>query len=827
MGKYSDMVFNDDDIAQQGNYGLRNDGTKKGNGFFGELPMQDGSGKVATELSIGVNLDGQEIEIPSLVPSLSEDEKQYLLKGGKPTKVIVDKAVKSARERMKQGENPFFGSPAPTAESVTSEYKKLVKLHGTTVANYMMFKEHPELTKGQEPKKSWSDMVLNDSDVQQEYTPTGAIDTRTAKPVMQWTPDTTDQAGFGALFKSGWVDSPKAKIQIFAASRFPNLPKAEREAKYKEYDGGIVFLGDDGKYHREVHTDLLSKLRGGVGESIAALPEGVMGAVGAAGGPLTAAIGAAGGEGIRKTVGALAFGEDQDTLGNLTDMAKSGALALGGEAAGRVLTGAVNTAKLRSGGTIKHAVAQDIRRGIISPEDHAKAEFIKTLAETHGVDLAPHQLYNKEGMTNIWKYLRRHPQTSDGVQKFEEKLASQIERAAANYADTLAPEKDIAAVGSDLRGVSKDIVKAPAKSRTAAVGPMYDKAFKDTPTVDISGALSEIDELIKQAPDNSSAIPVFERVKNFFVDKDGNPITELEKINWAKKDVDEYLKDFGNPEISSLAKEKLDTIRQIKEKIIESVDSQSPEYAKARKTYELLTPRVQQVKDSVVGRISRLEGDTNLYSASSQLFNSKMSPKLVAEAKSMVTARNPEMWDQAIAAHFRDTWANLQETESGDLVNAAGKMHKQLFGSPMRREKMKAAMSPEQFQNFEGLMTVFERAAKGAGKESMTAPFQAIDAQLSKSIMTTGEQLAQKPVLTVAREKIFDTWNDITLNGNQQRLFEAMVDSQATRQIQKMKRMSPGSEKLTRSLSVFTAWLFDRSLKADLLKGQEQQGQPQ
>jgi len=86
-------------------YGVRADGTQKGKGFWGEL--QGAEGKPSTELSIGVNFDGKETEIPTLVPTLTQQEIDYLLGGGKPTLEIVDKAVEHARQRIFQGKSPF------------------------------------------------------------------------------------------------------------------------------------------------------------------------------------------------------------------------------------------------------------------------------------------------------------------------------------------------------------------------------------------------------------------------------------------------------------------------------------------------------------------------------------------------------------------------------------------------------------------------------------------------------------------------------------------------------------------------------------------------
>ena len=78
---------------------------KKGLGYFGKLPNKMGG--YSTELSIGVNINGKEAEIPSLVPTLTKEEKDYLLSGNKPTKVIVDKAVKWAKFRINKGKSPF------------------------------------------------------------------------------------------------------------------------------------------------------------------------------------------------------------------------------------------------------------------------------------------------------------------------------------------------------------------------------------------------------------------------------------------------------------------------------------------------------------------------------------------------------------------------------------------------------------------------------------------------------------------------------------------------------------------------------------------------
>ena len=84
------------------NYGMRQDGTPKGSGYFGELSRPDGN--ISTELSIGV--DNQ--DIPLLNPLLTHPEQQYLLQGNDPTPEIINKAIQHARERRRLGKPAFY-----------------------------------------------------------------------------------------------------------------------------------------------------------------------------------------------------------------------------------------------------------------------------------------------------------------------------------------------------------------------------------------------------------------------------------------------------------------------------------------------------------------------------------------------------------------------------------------------------------------------------------------------------------------------------------------------------------------------------------------------
>jgi hypothetical protein len=89
---------------------------------------------VSTELSIGINLDGKETEVPSLVPTLSQAEIDHLLGGGEPTQAIIQKAADYARSRLAEGKSPF----ASDDESPASEWDVVDESgpHDALIAQY-------------------------------------------------------------------------------------------------------------------------------------------------------------------------------------------------------------------------------------------------------------------------------------------------------------------------------------------------------------------------------------------------------------------------------------------------------------------------------------------------------------------------------------------------------------------------------------------------------------------------------------------------------------------------------------------------------------------
>lgn len=85
-------------------------GPNKGLGYFG--PLKNVSGQTQSEFSIDEEINGKNVSMPTLVPTLTKAQVQTLLslKEGQPIpQDIVAKAVAYAKQRIAQGKSPFAG----------------------------------------------------------------------------------------------------------------------------------------------------------------------------------------------------------------------------------------------------------------------------------------------------------------------------------------------------------------------------------------------------------------------------------------------------------------------------------------------------------------------------------------------------------------------------------------------------------------------------------------------------------------------------------------------------------------------------------------------
>jgi hypothetical protein len=118
-------------------YGPREDGTRKGFGYFG--PLLGPGGDHVSELSASASVDGRDLLFPLLVPTLNFDQLMNLMNGGGADHATFSKALNHARGRMGQGRSvwaepgevyplpsPFAPPPAPGPVQFLMDFGRFV-----------------------------------------------------------------------------------------------------------------------------------------------------------------------------------------------------------------------------------------------------------------------------------------------------------------------------------------------------------------------------------------------------------------------------------------------------------------------------------------------------------------------------------------------------------------------------------------------------------------------------------------------------------------------------------------------------------------------------
>ena len=655
---------------------------------------------------------------------------------------------------------------------------------------------------------------------------TSPVSTITGKPIEEYVPGEEPSANMWTLIKAGMVDDPEIQKKIYAEAR--GIPVN----RYRVFNGEIIFRDEKGNWQREtgeLPADLVKRFL----TQTASHPSVSLGTLGAIAGAPGAVAGAIGGAGIRKGIGALAFGEEQTTAGNLLNLSIEGLLAAAGEGLGKVIGRIFARLKPGAHGPMKYA-GREIAEGLLTREDHAKAEAIRAIAKRYDIELAPHQLYDKEGMTNIWSYLRKHPATADNIRTFEDALSDQSDKAIQTFIKELGGYEETPFVlGKKLQEAATNSIKSAKEVRRVAASPHYQKAFTDAPDVDIKPVIEYIDTELATAKGEirtqlNRAKKILEKPDLPKVIGEGeeailNYDTSLQGLHGSKIEFDRIIENARQDSLGNTVKRQY---QKIKDLLIEQMDGASPEYAAARRSFKELSEPVEKLKQSVIGELDRLTKEGTIAKAPHKLLDLASMP----DAQLLRTARksfDEKLWKRTVGSYIRDVYEGLKVTEEGKVVNAVGKLHKRFFGSQKQREIMRAALDPQQYKAFEDLMTIFQRAAIGTRQQSMTAPYQAIAREFGEipgsAIYRWGMFPRQQ-----ATSFVFGKWNDILISGRQADLIEALLSPNALKQIKKLKPLTPGSRRLIDGFAVYTTMISTKLGIEDIGKkipGEQRKGQ--
>jgi hypothetical protein len=590
-----------------------------------------------------------------------------------------------------------------------------------------------------------------------------------------------DRAGsFGALTLSAMVDNPQTKIRILAKDLFPGEKGAEE--RFGVVNGELMYVGKDDKLYKatpggfkEFGADMLGNALPIAGATIGGVLTAPAGGVTAVGG---AGLGAAIGKSAQEVVANLALDEPQTVGGNLAGIAKEGAWAAGGAMVGQVLQK-----------WLQRNVSRDI-----SKFDPAKVADLDRKAADVGVDLNVAQRTDLPSLKGRTEALARLPQTADDMNTALERTRQQAGQAAENYVAGVSPSTpSVRAAGETGRKGATTILDRIAEDRATAAKPWYEKA--------LSQQLDPRNGSLGNLPDTPAFKSAFERGKRIAANEgvDGatfDNVYDMRTLHYVKLGLDDLIEKGGTKEGIGTTEKR--AIIGVKNKLLDFMDKSSPDYARARSIYGHFMPTLKANREGLVGQLADM-ADTDLQTATRQVFNSNNSPDEIRRLRSMFFRYDQgEQWKAITKGYLQDTLEQAsREFKSGGGAGKAVTWRYALMGDPKQRNNLRAAMTDDQWQAFGEMMDVFEAVGRTTGRgNSITMPMTEAANELRKD---AGSGVARK--ILAPRETIIDWLEEARLGKHASKQVEILNDPNGIKRLKELRKMSPNDQRFIQGFS--------------------------
>lgn len=356
--------------------------------------------------------------------------------------------------------------------------------------------------------------------------------------------------------------------------------------------------------------------------------------------------------------------------------------------------------------------------------------------------------------------------------------------------DTISDSDAVVKGPSAFRKAATDVVEDAAAQRTKASSGYYTRAFldkRDVPTKDIQ---TYIDGRLSRLHSDSSLYKELERIKKLVSPErapqgaKAPPLT-LEKLQNAKFEIDKIL---DGTAVTSFDKQELATIGDVKKMLVSKMESRSPLYKKGNDIFKSMSPGVEEVTNSIIGKASRVE-DTTLKDLAGKIFTpGESNPEVIFNAKKLIESKDPQAWRQLLRARIEDLMGKIRENPEAveSVANLPAQIHSALFGNEAQRRILYKSADKDVSQNLFWLETALKRAQKGRDMGSPTAFNTAMNKKYDTSWVSFFSNMVKSPSKTIG-EKIGALGGDAVRESNIKAAADILFDPKYKPELKKIK----------------------------------------
>ena len=297
-----------------------------------------------------------------------------------------------------------------------------------------------------------------------------------------------------------------------------------------------------------------------------------------------------------------------------------------------------------------------------------------------------------------------------------ERQNKQVYDAAVSLIDTVAPSSSVSGGRQRFKSAAEASIKAAKASRDEAVSPIYKEAFDTGASVDKKPILDEIGGILKQYPEGGQIQKTLNKTLGLI-----DSSSDLKQLHGAKVEIDQLLAKVGDGALGNQTKREL---KSVKTKLLEQMDASSPAYKTAREEYARLSPAINEIEASLVGRAANIS-DEQIKNISNLVFDpAEVDPSVLKNARTLIEAQDAGAWNDIVRVGLQKRIASASMGEGEAAVNVANDpaaLRRAIFGKGKQREALYSALNDDQKKNFRWLEEVLNRASAGRGAGSETA----------------------------------------------------------------------------------------------------------
>lgn len=397
-------------------------------------------------------------------------------------------------------------------------------------------------------------------------------------------------------------------------------------------------------------------------------------------------------------------------------------------------------------------------------------------------------------------------QLPSGAAKARRSLAKQNKQAVAavdKVLESIGPVESISEAGAKFRTASEKAIGKVKALRKEYSSPIYKQAFRrqrkgQIGLIDTKQLETKINSMVRQFDPNGEISKNLSLSAKKIEAANGN----LQKLHHAKLELQQKIEGYGENALGNTTKRYMtDVITDL----TDNLTAQSPSYRAAKSEFQRLSPDVESIVDSPIGRASKLD-DLQLKQLSKQIFDpSETNPDIIRSAKEAIKDVDPDAWDMLLRSELERRMGSMRSdiskiSESASTENIPSQLFNSIFGNEKSRRVLYEAATPKSRAKLMYLEKALKRASKGRPGGSQTGVRSEISKEMRGGVIQSLRNMMRSPIDTT-----LGIGEEAAFNAKVKQVADVLFDPSWNSDWDKLRNLEASSSKASK--------LFDKMLK--------------